>query len=78
MSNVYGNKLEYPTFYGLEPIKGSIQKILNNSQKLNHSGIKIELIGEIDIHIKDSNEGNSISNNDNQFNRFLSLTSNSK
>ena len=76
MSNVYGNKIECPTFYGLEPIKGSIQIILNNSQKLNHSGIKIELIGEIDIHINDNNEDNIISNNNNQFNRFLTLTNN--
>ena len=73
MSNAYGNKLECPTFYGLEPIKGSIQIILNNSQKLEHSGIKIELIGEIDIHINDNNENNSYSSS-NQFNRFLSLT----
>ena len=76
MSNVYGKKLECPTFYGLEPIKGSIQVISNNSQKINHSGIKIELIGEIDIHINDSNEDNTLSNNTNPFNRFLSLTNN--
>ncbi len=75
MSNVYGNKLECPTFYSSEPIKGSIQIILNNSQKLNHSGIKIELIGEVDIHINDNDTENSMSNN-NQFNRFLSLTNN--
>ena len=76
MSNVYGNKLECPTFYGLEPIKGTIQILLNNSKKINHSGIKIELIGQIDIHINDNNEENSINNNNNQFNRFLSLTNN--
>jgi vacuolar protein sorting-associated protein 26 len=75
MSNLYGNKLECPTFYGSEPIKGSIQIILNNSQKLNHSGIKIELIGEIDIHINDNDAENSMNSN-NQFNRFLSLTNN--
>ena len=75
MSNVYGNKLECPTFYGAEPIKGSIQICLNNSQKLKHSGIKIELIGEIDIHINDNDTENSMNNN-NQFNRFLSLTNN--
>ena len=73
MSNVYGNKLECPTFYGLEPIKGTIQILLNNSKKINHSGIKIELIGQIDIHINDNNEENNINN---QFNRFLSLTNN--
>ena len=76
MSNVYGNKLECPTFYGLEPIKGTIQILLNNSKKINHSGIKIELIGQIDIHINDNNEENNINNNNNQFNRFLSLTNN--
>ena len=77
MSNVYGNKLECPTFYGLEPIKGTIQILLNNSKKINHSGIKIELIGQIDIHVNDNNEENTINiNNDNQFNRFLSLTNN--
>ena len=75
MSNVYGNKLECPTFYGSEPIKGSIQIILNNSQKLNHSGIKIELIGEVDVHINDSEAEDSMNSN-NQFNRFLSLTNN--
>ena len=77
MSNIYGKKLECPTFYGLEPIKGTIQIVLNNSQKLKHSGIKIELIGQIDIHINDNKEENSLSNNNNnQFNRFLSLTNN--
>ena len=76
MSNVYGNKLECPTFYGLEPIKGTIQITLNNSKKINHSGIKIELIGQIDIHINDNNEETAINNNNNQFNRFLSLTNN--
>jgi len=75
MSNIYGNKLECPTFYGSEPIKGSIQIILNNSQKLNHSGIKIELIGEVDVHINDSEAEDSMNSN-NQFNRFLSLTNN--
>jgi len=74
MSNVYGKKLECPTFYGAEPIKGSIQISLNNSQGLNHSGIKIELIGEIDIHINDNDTENSMNNN--QFNRFLYLTNN--
>ena len=75
MSNIYGKKLECPTFYGSEPIKGSIQIILNNSQKLNHSGIKIELIGEVDVHINDSEAEDSMNSN-NQFNRFLSLTNN--
>ena len=74
MSNVYGKKLECPTFYGSEPIKGTIQISLNNSQRLNHSGIKIELIGEIDIHINDNDTENSMNNN--QFNRFLYLTNN--
>ena len=74
MSNAYGKKLECPTFYGSEPIKGSIQISLNNSQKLKHSGIKIELIGEIDIHINDNETENPLNNN--QFNRFLSLTNN--
>ena len=75
LSNIYGNKLECPTFYGSEPIKGSVQIILNNnSSRLHHSGIKIELIGEIDIHINDNDENNNITNN--QFNRFLSLTNN--
>ena len=76
MSNVYGNKLECPTFYGLEPIKGTIQIVLNNTEKLNHDGIKIELIGQIDIHINDNETENSINNSNNQFNRFLSLTNN--
>ena len=74
MSNAFGKKIECPTFYGAEPIKGSIQINLNNSQKLKHSGIKIELIGEIDIHINDNDSENSLNNN--QFNRFLSLTNN--
>ena len=74
LSNLNGNKLECPTFYGSEPIKGSIQITLNNnSSSLHHSGIKIELIGEIDIHMNE-NDDNNISNN--QFNRFLSLTNN--
>ena len=73
--NSYGNKLECPTFYSSEPIKGSIQIILNNnSSRLHHSGIKIELIGEIDIHMNDNDENNN--NTNNQFNRFLSLTNN--
>ena len=76
MSNVYGNKLECPTFYGLEPIKGTIQIILNNSQRINHDGIKIELIGQIDIHINDNETENLLNNSNNQFNRFLSLTNN--
>ena len=76
MTNTYGNKLECPTFYGSEPIKGSVQISLNNnSSRLNHSGIKIELIGEIDIHSNDNEEENNNINN-NQFNRFLSLTNN--
>ena len=76
MSNIHGNKLECPTFYGSEPIKGSVQIILNNnSSRVHHSGIKIELIGEIDIHMnEDEEENNNINNN--QFNRFLSLTNN--
>ena len=75
LSNIYGNKLECPTFYGSEPIKGSVQIILNNnSSRLHHSGIKIELIGEIDIHMDDNDENNNMTNN--QFNRFLSLTNN--
>ena len=75
LSNIYGNKLECPTFYGSEPIKGSVQIILNNnSSRLHHSGIKIELIGEIDIHMNDNDENNN--NTNNQFNRFLSLTNN--
>jgi vacuolar protein sorting-associated protein 26 len=74
--NINGNKLECPTFYGSEPIKGSVQISLNNnSSRLNHSGIKIELIGEIDIHTNDNEEENNNINN-NQFNRFLSLTNN--
>ena len=76
MSNVYGNKLECPTFYGLEPIKGTIQIILNNSQRINHDGTKIELIGQIDIHINDNETENLLNNSNNQFNRFLSLTNN--
>ena len=76
MTNIYGNKLECPTFYGTEPIKGSVQISLNNnSSRLNHSGIKIELIGEIDIHANENEEENNNINN-NQFNRFLSLTNN--
>ena len=75
MSNVYGNKLECPTFYGSEPIKGTVQINLNNSSRLQHSGIKIELIGEIDIHSNENEEENNNINN-NQFNRFLSLTNN--
>ena len=76
MMNINGNKLECPTFYGSEPIKGSVQiSLSNNSSRLNHSGIKIELIGEIDIHTNDNEEENNNINN-NQFNRFLSLTSN--
>ena len=76
MSNLYGNKLECPTFYGSEPIKGSVQIILNNnSSRIHHSGIKIELIGEIDIHMNEDEEENNNLNN-NQFNRFLSLTNN--
>jgi len=76
MTNIYGNKLECPTFYGSEPIKGSVQISLNNnSSRLNHSGIKIELIGEIDIHANENEEENNNINN-NQFNRFLSLTNN--
>ena len=76
MTNIYGNKLECPTFYGSEPIKGSVQISLNNnSSSLNHSGIKIELIGEIDIHANENEEENNNINN-NQFNRFLSLTNN--
>ena len=75
MSNVYGNKLECPTFYGSEPIKGTVQINLNNSSSLQHSGIKIELIGEIDIHSNENEEENNNINN-NQFNRFLSLTNN--
>ena len=75
LSNIYGNKLECPTFYGSEPIKGSVQIILNNnSSRFHHSGIKIELIGEIDIHMDDNDENNNMTNN--QFNRFLSLTNN--
>ena len=31
MTNIYGNKLECPTFYGSEPIKGSVQISLNNN-----------------------------------------------
>ena len=76
MTNIYCNKLECPTFYGSEPIKGSVQISLNNnSSRLNHSGIKIELIGEIDIHANENEEENNNINN-NQFNRFLSLTNN--
>ena len=75
LSNIHGSKLECPTFYGSEPIKGSVQIILNdNSSRLHHSGIKIELIGEIDIHMDDNDENNYT--NSNQFNRFLSLTIN--
>ena len=62
MSHIYGNNLECPTFYGFEPIKGTIQILLNNSKKINHSGIKIELMGQIDIHINDNNEENTINN----------------
>ena len=76
MTNNYGNKIECPSFYGSEPIKGSVQISLNNnSSRLNHSGIKIELIGEIDIHANENEEENNNINN-NQFNRFLSLTNN--
>ena len=74
LTNIYGTKLECPTFYGSEAIKGSVQiNINNNSSKIQHKGIKIELIGEIDIHI---NEENNLNSNNNQFNRFLSLTNN--
>jgi len=34
MSNIYGNKFECPMLYGSESIKGSIQIILNNFQKI--------------------------------------------
>ena len=75
MYNSSGNKLECPTYYSSEPIKGSIQVILNNnSSRIYHSGIKIELIGEIQINMNNNDENNNISNN--QFNRFLSLTNN--
>ena len=69
-----GTKKEFQTFYSTDPIKGSIQITLNNnSNKVHHSGIKIELIGEIDIHINNE-ESNNINNN--QFNRFLYLSKN--
>ena len=75
MYNSSGNKLECPTYYSSDPIKGSIQVILNNnSSRIYHSGIKIELIGEIQIHMNNNDENNNITNN--QFNRFLSLTNN--
>jgi len=75
MTNNYGKKIEYQTFYGSEPIKGSLKLILSNNQKINHSGIKIELIGQIDIHINENGEENTnINNSGNQFNRFLSLS----
>ena len=56
-------------------IKGLVQiNINNNSSKLQHQEIKIELIGKIDIHINEENNLNN--NNKNQFNGFLSLTNN--
>ena len=70
-----GTKKEFQTFYSTDPIKGSIQITLNNnSNKVHHSGIKIELIGEIDIHINNEESNNNINNN--QFNRFLYLSKN--
>ena len=75
MSNIYGNKLECPTFYGSEAIRGFIEISLNRSQSLNYNGIKLELIGMIDIHIKDD-DNQSSENNNNQFNRFISLKNN--
>ena len=74
LTTLSGTKKEFQTFYSTDPIKGSIQITLNNnSNKVHHSGIKIELIGEIDIHINNE-ESNNINNN--QFNRFLYLSKN--
>ena len=75
LSNSHNNKFECPTYYNNDPIKGSVQITLNSYSKTNmhHSGVKIELIGEIDINL-DKNEDNQ--NNNNNFNRFLLLTKN--
>ena len=42
-------------------------------KNLNHLGIKIELIGKVDIYINDNTENSLNNNNKNQFNKFLSL-----
>ena len=45
-------------------------------KNLNHLGIKIELIGKVDICINDNTENSLNNNNKNQFNKFLSLKNN--
>ena len=40
---------------GLEPLVGSVEIALPSGKKLEHLGVKIELIGQIDLHFDRAN-----------------------
>lgn len=45
-----GEMIKLPTFYDREDVTGKILINLNKAKKLEHNGIKIELIGSIEHH----------------------------
>lgn len=48
MQNDKGIQMEYPTFYRKETIRGKVQIDLNLNKFFDHTGIKIDLVGQID------------------------------
>lgn len=58
-----GENIKLPTFYDREDVSGKIIINLNKAKKLEHTGIKVELIGSIE-HIKDKKN----------MSRFIALT----
>ena len=44
-----GEMIKLPTFYDKENISGKVVVTLTNTKKLEHQGIKIEIIGTIGI-----------------------------
>ena len=41
--------IKLPTFYDKENVTGKVIITLNNTKKLDHQGVKIEIIGSIGI-----------------------------
>ena len=46
-----GELVKLPTFYDKENVTGKVIITLNNTKKLDHQGVKIEIIGSIGIRL---------------------------
>jgi len=57
MKSDKGDLIKVPVYSGMDTIAGTIFVKLQNQKKLDHLGIKIELIGEIDMLVNKNESG---------------------